>query len=254
MVAFGDQASILPSAITERFSIVGSDAKSGCPSVMIDVAAGPSKCAERAASLSNACARTNVVGSFSERPTNQPTVVESSRMCGSARAKTAISSSADSGRAAKRRMCAACVIVELLPVAAAAATRRTADFSTRRRQRCGSPLTDRWAPVGALELVADLAFERCDRLLVALVERPPGHPLRGDEARARKRLQMRGRGRLSDAELVGDEDHTYAVLHEIAVALRRELRLGVLEPFEDLQPFRARECAERLGVEHHDTR
>src|SRR5262245_24627361 len=117
MVALGDQPSIVPPAITERFSTVGSDAKSGCPSVMINVAAGPSKWVERAASLSNACARTNLVGSSSERPTNQPTVVVSSRMCGSALAKTAISSSADSGRAAKRRMWAACVIVELLPVA-----------------------------------------------------------------------------------------------------------------------------------------
>ena len=30
------------------------------------------------------------------------------------------------------------------------------------------------------------------------------------------------------------------------------MRSRVLEPLQDLQPFRARERAERLGVEHHD--
>src|SRR5262249_7731906 len=128
------------------------------------------------------------------------------------------------------------------------------DLTTIEASRLHQRLTQPGQPPGMLELVANLAFERGVRLLVALVELPAGHPLRGDEAGARERLQVGGRGRLSDAELVGDEDHAHAVLHEVAVTLRWELRLGVLEPLEDLQPFRARERAERLGVERHDTR
>jgi len=48
---------------------------------------------------------------------------------------------------------------------------------------------------------------------------------------------VRGGGGLGHAQLVGDEDHADAVVHEVSVALGREIRDGVAEPFEDLQAY-----------------
>src|SRR3954462_3302456 len=89
------------------------------------------------------------------------------------------------------------------------------------------------------ELVADGPLERANGRLVALVERPLPDALGRDETRARELLQVRGRRRLGHPQLLGDGDDADAVADEIAVALRREVRLRVLQPLQHLQPLRA---------------
>src|SRR5581483_8439872 len=140
---------------------------------------------------------------------------------------------------------------------APAAGRRAGRGPVRRSARGGPgrlPRRDRRSGARRLEAGSDLALQRGDRLLVALVEGPAGLPLRGDEAGAGERLQMGGRGRLGDLQLLGDEDDADAVLDEVAVALRREMRARVIQPLEDLEPLRARERCERCGVEHQPIR
>src|SRR5580693_10387275 len=88
---------------------------------------------------------------------------------------------------------------------------------------------------GSSEFVAELVLEGANRGLVALVARPLPDPLGGDQPGPRERLQVRGGGGLGDAQLVGDEDHADAVVHKVSVALGREIRHRVAEPFEDLQ-------------------
>src|SRR6266545_999705 len=112
------------------------------------------------------------------------------------------------------------------------------------RTASGFTLTSSWWS----QLLPDPMLERRDRGLVAPVEGPLADALGGDEPRARERLQVRAGGRLGDAELLGDEQHADAVLDQVAVALRREVRPRVLQPGKHLQPPRAGERAEDLDV------
>src|SRR5262245_7175304 len=84
-------------------------------------------------------------------------------------------------------------------------------------------------------LLPNLSLELADRRFVALVEGPLPDPLRRDEAGPRERLQMRRRGGLRDAELVGDEDHAYTVLDEIPIPLGRKVINRIPQPLEYLQ-------------------
>src|SRR5579859_7202566 len=97
------------------------------------------------------------------------------------------------------------------------------------------------------EFVAELALEGADGGLVTLVEGPLPDPLGGDQPGPRERLQVRGGGGLGDAELVGDEDNADSVVYQVPVALGREVRDGVTEPFEDLQALGAGQGPEYLG-------
>jgi hypothetical protein len=72
-------------------------------------------------------------------------------------------------------------------------------------------------------------------------------PLGGHQPGAGERLEVAGRGRLFDAELVGDEQHADAVVDQVAVLLR-EVRPGVLQPLEDLEAPGARQRRERAEI------
>src|SRR5215472_3715438 len=69
--------------------------------------------------------------------------------------------------------------------------------------------------------------------LVAAVERQLLDPRRDDQTRLHQHLHVLAEGGLADAELLSDEHATDAVLHEVAVHLRPEMRPRVLEPVQD---------------------
>src|SRR5437773_7174648 len=96
-----------------------------------------------------------------------------------------------------------------------------------------------------LEVVAQLALEGANRGLVALVEGPLTDALRIHESGAREGLQVRGRSRLSDSELVRDEDDAHAIVDQVSVALGWEVGDGIAEPREDLQALWAGDSAKR---------
>ena len=66
-------------------------------------------------------------------------------------------------------------------------------------------------------------------------EGPLADALVGHETCTGERLQVRRGGRLGNAELPRDEDDADAVLHEVAVLLRRKVRARILEPAQDQQ-------------------
>ena len=49
--------------------------------------------------------------------------------------------------------------------------------------------------------------------------------------------EVLARRRLAHPQLPGDEHATDPVTHEIAINLRGEVRLGILEPLQDLKPL-----------------
>lgn len=57
-------------------------------------------------------------------------------------------------------------------------------------------------------------------------------------------------GRLTDAQFLGDEEAADAVFDEIAVNLRSEMRLGILQPIHDLEPAIVGEGFDDAGVDH----
>ena len=61
---------------------------------------------------------------------------------------------------------------------------------------------------------------------------------------------MLAAGRLADCQLVGYEARADAVLDQVTVLLRREMRLRVAQPLEDLQPLVAGKRLEQIGIEH----
>src|SRR5215475_9368267 len=75
-----------------------------------------------------------------------------------------------------------------------------------------------------------LFFDLPDASFVTLIERPLLYPLGTDESRMRQNLHVFGRGRLTDAEFPGDEHQTDTVFNKVAVDLRREVGLRVLQP------------------------
>src|SRR5215472_11477350 len=81
----------------------------------------------------------------------------------------------------------------------------------------------------------DLLFYGADRFLVALIERPLFDALSLDQSGQREHLEVFARGRLADAELVGDEAAADAVLDEISVDLRRKMGARILQPLQDLK-------------------
>ena len=67
---------------------------------------------------------------------------------------------------------------------------------------------------------------------VALVECPLLDPLGAEQPGLRQDLECAD-GRLADAELFGDQHAADFVLHEIAIHLRGEMRLGTFQPFQN---------------------
>ncbi|MEV1167446.1 hypothetical protein [Nonomuraea sp. NPDC049784] len=57
-------------------------------------------------------------------------------------------------------------------------------------------------------------------------------------------------GRLADGELLGDEQGADSVTYEIAVALGREVALGVAEPAQDQQPLVIGQRLDQINVKH----
>src|SRR5215472_6096582 len=74
-----------------------------------------------------------------------------------------------------------------------------------------------------------------DAVFVALVEHPLLDLLAADQPRLAEHLQMLAAGRLAHAELLGDEQRTDPVAHQVTVALGREMPLGVTQPRQDQQ-------------------
>jgi len=54
----------------------------------------------------------------------------------------------------------------------------------------------------------------------------------------RQDAEMLAGRRLADPQLCGDEDAAHAVLHQVAIHLRREVLARALQPFQNLQPLR----------------
>src|SRR5678809_1590648 len=91
---------------------------------------------------------------------------------------------------------------------------------------------------GRIELALDLR----DPLLVAPVEGPLLDPFRTQQPGVHEDAQVLTGRWLTHAELVRDEHTAYAVTHEVAVGLRREVLARPIQPTENLQPPLAGEC------------
>jgi hypothetical protein len=87
-----------------------------------------------------------------------------------------------------------------------------------------------------LDLVDYTRLERPDAFLVALVEGPLFDALGPHSADLDQEFHVLGYGRLTYPQLLCDQEAANPVLYEIAVDLRAEMRGGVFEPTEDLQP------------------
>ena len=74
---------------------------------------------------------------------------------------------------------------------------------------------------------------------------PVEHPLfdfpGAQQARGCEYAQVLTRGRLADAELLGDAQATDPVAHQVAVDLRRKVPPRILQPLQDLHPLAAGE-------------
>src|ERR1700722_11597666 len=92
-----------------------------------------------------------------------------------------------------------------------------------------------------------------DTVLVAPVEHPLPDLLAPDQARLAEQFQMLAAGRLADAELLGDEQRAYAILNQIAITLRREMRLRVTKPLHNQEPFLVAQRLEEINVQHAAT-
>jgi len=71
--------------------------------------------------------------------------------------------------------------------------------------------------------------------VVALVEGPLLHALSANQGGRGQDLEVFTRGRLADSQLPGNQDATYAVFHQVAVHLWREVRSRVFQPIQNLQ-------------------
>src|ERR1700684_15464 len=90
--------------------------------------------------------------------------------------------------------------------------------------------TDADSPV-----IAQQVLDFRNAILVALIEDPLLDLLAPEQAGPAQAFQMLAAGRLADCQLVGYEAGADAVLDQVAVLLRREMRLGVAQPLEGLQ-------------------
>ena len=78
-------------------------------------------------------------------------------------------------------------------------------------------------------------FYLSDTSLITLIECPLLYPFGTDKPCMGQNLHVLGRGRLADAEFLGDERQTDAVFDKIAVDLWRKVRLRILQPFQNLK-------------------
>src|SRR5579863_777381 len=94
-----------------------------------------------------------------------------------------------------------------------------------------------WHPIriqpAPLDLREDHLLDSLDRGFVALVESPLLDALAADEAGANQNIQVVAGGGLADGQLARDEHAANAVLHQIAVHLRREMLARILQPIEN---------------------
>jgi hypothetical protein len=96
----------------------------------------------------------------------------------------------------------------------------------------------------------DRTFNGLNRILISLVKRPLLNALASEETNLREDLQMlRDRG-VADAELARDEQSANAVFDEIAVALGREVALGVFQPLQNLETAMVAERLDGLSQVH----
>jgi|SRR5450631_2887354 hypothetical protein len=89
-----------------------------------------------------------------------------------------------------------------------------------------------------------------DTVLVAPVEHPLLNLPAPDQARPAEQLQMLAAGRLADAEFLGNELGAHAVPDQVAIALRREMRLRVTEPLQDQESFLTAQRLDQIHIQH----
>jgi hypothetical protein len=81
-----------------------------------------------------------------------------------------------------------------------------------------------------LELRQGHLLQVIDFGLISLVKDPFLNPLGTNQPGLAQDLEMFARGRLTDAQLAGDQHPAHTVRHQIAVHLWREMLNRVLEP------------------------
>jgi hypothetical protein len=91
---------------------------------------------------------------------------------------------------------------------------------------------------GALEFLAQRTGEVCNADFISLVEGPLLEALRSHESSSDEYPHVLAHRRLTQSELLGNEQSANTVLLEIAVGLRPEMPRWLPQPAEDLQaPF-----------------
>src|SRR5258708_923960 len=96
----------------------------------------------------------------------------------------------------------------------------------------------------------DLFLDLADLGFVAPIKGPLLDPLGPNEPGPRQHLQMLAGGRLAHSQLLGDEHAADAVLDQIAVLLRAEVPLWLLQPLQDLEAALIGESADGIDVRH----
>jgi len=92
-----------------------------------------------------------------------------------------------------------------------------------------------------------------DLRFIAPIHCPPLDPLGPDKLGGNQYphvLAERGR---ADPELLGDQRATHAILYQIAVYLRREMRARIAQPFQDPEPPLVRQRAQNAHDNHFVT-
>src|SRR3569833_67158 len=100
---------------------------------------------------------------------------------------------------------------------------------------------------------AEQAACRFQAVLVTLVEGPALGALGLDQACRGQDAHVLAQGRRRNPELVGDEEAAHAVLHEVAIHLRRNMPSVLAQPIEYLQPLVAGQLSENTIWFHFGT-
>lgn len=93
-------------------------------------------------------------------------------------------------------------------------------------------------------------FDLGDASFVALIEDPLLELLRPEQAGVAEQAEVLATSGLAHAELLGDQEGTNPVLDQVAITLRREMRLGVTQPIKDQETLVARKGLQKLYVDH----
>jgi hypothetical protein len=87
------------------------------------------------------------------------------------------------------------------------------------------------------ELPGYESLERFEASFIPFVERPLLNAFGPEQAGLAQYLQVFTCRGLADAEFLGNEESTDPIFDEVSIHLRTEVGRGILEPFQDLNPF-----------------